>query len=53
VVDADGRFVYMRGPQLANNSPLNQYTLMPVRMRGFFGDREMTTVRALPGWLWC
>lgn len=43
VVDGDGKFVYMRGPMRANNAPLNQYTLMPTRMRGFFGQEEMET----------
>ena len=38
VVDSEGRYIYMRGPARANNSPLYQYTLMPTRMRGFFGQ---------------
>jgi hypothetical protein len=41
IVDSEGKFIYMRGPKLANNSPLYQYTLMPTRMRGFMGQEEM------------
>ncbi len=31
----DGRYVYMRGP--VKDTPIYEYTLMPTRMRGFFG----------------
>jgi hypothetical protein len=31
----DGRYVYMRGPAAPENTPLNNYTLMPTAMRGF------------------
>lgn len=41
IVDSEGKYIYMRGPKLANNSPLYQYTLMPTRMRGFMGQEEM------------
>lgn len=30
----DGRYVYMRAPAEAGNSPLHEYTLMPTLMRG-------------------
>lgn len=32
----DGRYVYMRAPQNADNKPLYQYTLMPTHMRAMF-----------------
>jgi arylsulfatase A-like enzyme len=35
----DGRYVYMRAP--ATDRPLFEYTLMPTRMRGFFGLDEL------------
>jgi hypothetical protein len=40
---SDGRYVYMRAPVTPGNTPLNQYTLMPVNMRGFFSDSEIRT----------
>lgn len=43
----DGRYVYMRGPQSQNNSPLNEYTLMPTRMRRRFNPDELKVVREL------
>ncbi len=37
----DGRYVYMRGPVNADNTPLSNYTLMCTHMRGFFGEDEL------------
>lgn len=37
----DGRYVYMRGPKDGRNSPLDEYTLMPTRMRGRFTVEEL------------
>lgn len=37
----DGRYVYMRGPVSADNSPLNEYTLMPAHMRAAFSEEEL------------
>ncbi len=37
----DGRYVYMRGPKDSSNSPLDEYTLMPTRMRGRFAVEEL------------
>ncbi len=40
----DGRYVYMRAP-VAENRPLNQYTLMPCHMRHTFGVHELQDIR--------
>jgi arylsulfatase A-like enzyme len=41
----DGRYVYMRGgPDVARNSPLNEYTLIPTHMRQRFGVEELRAV---------
>ena len=37
----DGRHVYMRGPTKPANDPLNEYTLMPTRMRHTFTPNEL------------
>jgi arylsulfatase A-like enzyme len=37
----DGRYVYMRGPANEENTPLNEYTLMPAHMRQAFGVDEL------------
>ncbi len=46
----DGRHVYMRGPDLTK--PINQYTLMPTHMRGFFdlGELRQATLDASFAW---
>ncbi len=36
----DGRYMYQRSPALPENQPLNEYTLMPTRMREMFLPRE-------------
>ncbi|MGQ3663785.1 sulfatase [Citrobacter braakii] len=37
----DGQYVYMRGSQTPENMPLNEYTLMPARMRRLFNADEL------------
>lgn len=37
----DGRYVYMRAPERADNTPLNNYTLMPTHMRNRFSMEEL------------
>ena len=37
----DGQYVYMRGHVTKDNSPLNDYTLMPTHMRSLFATREL------------
>ncbi|WP_431873638.1 sulfatase [Amycolatopsis sacchari] len=38
----DGRFVYMRAAVSEDNGPLEEYTLMPTRMRARFLPRELS-----------
>jgi arylsulfatase A-like enzyme len=40
----DGRYVYMRAPANAENTPLFEYTLMPTHMRGWFSIAELHDV---------
>lgn len=37
----DGRYVYMRAHTTEDNTPLNDYTLMPTHMRSLFSPREL------------
>lgn len=37
----DGRYVYMRAPVTPDNTPLNEYTLMPTHMRESFTPDEL------------
>ena len=37
----DGQYVYMRGHITQDNTPLNDYTLMPTHMRSPFAPREL------------
>ncbi|RKT35688.1 arylsulfatase A-like enzyme [Microbacterium sp. AG1240] len=39
----DGRFVYMRAAEDASNRPLEEYTLMPTRMRARFSVDELAS----------
>lgn len=41
----DGRYVYMRGPASADNTPLYDYTLMPTHMREMFRVEELQDIR--------
>ncbi|ECJ2452081.1 sulfatase [Salmonella enterica] len=45
----DGRYVYMRGSQTPENTPLNEYTLMPTRMRRLFNADELRDATLHPG----
>ncbi|MGW0246268.1 sulfatase [Nocardia goodfellowii] len=38
----DGRYVYMRAPVTPENSPLQEFTLMPTHMRGRFTPDELS-----------
>ncbi|MEU9158289.1 sulfatase [Streptomyces sp. NPDC048417] len=38
----DGRYVYMRAPVSADNTPLYEHTLMPTHMRGRFTPEELS-----------
>lgn len=38
----DGRYVYMRGPAREDNTPLDEYTLMPTHMKHPFKPFELT-----------
>lgn len=40
----DGRYVYMRAPVTANNTPLYEYTLMPTHMRSMFSTDELQNI---------
>jgi arylsulfatase A-like enzyme len=37
----DGKYVYMRGASTIDNSPLYEYTLMPMHMRSMFSIEEL------------
>jgi arylsulfatase A-like enzyme len=37
----DGRYTYMRAPVSPDNTPLNNYTLMPTHMRALFSPAEL------------
>ena len=41
----DGRYVYMRAPATADNTPLFEYTLMPTHMRHAFGVGELQDIQ--------
>lgn len=41
----DGRYVYMRGPVTPDNTPLYEYTLMPVHMQAMFGVDELHDIQ--------
>jgi hypothetical protein len=40
----DGRYVYMRAPTHAQNTPLYEYTLMPNHMRSRFAVEELQNI---------
>lgn len=40
----DGRYIYMRGPQNRQNTPLNEYTLMPTHMNRMFSVQELQNI---------
>jgi arylsulfatase A-like enzyme len=41
----DGRYVYMRSCEKKDNTPLNEYTLMPTHMRKIFGVDELQDIQ--------
>ncbi len=41
----DGRYVYMRAPVLPENTPLNEYTLMPTHMHHTFDVSELQDIQ--------
>jgi arylsulfatase A-like enzyme len=43
----DGRYVYMRAP-VGDNTPLNEYTLMPTHMRSLFTPEELREAEMAP-----
>ena len=45
----DGRYVYMRSCMTDENTPLNEYTLMPNHMRGPFTIEEMAKAEIIEG----
>ncbi|EGT3575645.1 sulfatase-like hydrolase/transferase [Citrobacter amalonaticus] len=45
----DGRYVYMRGSRTPENTPLYEYTLMPMRMRRMFNAAELRNATLHPG----
>ena len=44
----DGRYVYMRAPAERENTPLYEYTLMPVHMRAMFLPEELASAELAP-----
>lgn len=44
----DGRYVYMRAPVSADNSPVFNYTVMPTHMRSRFSLQELATAQLSP-----
>jgi len=44
----DGRYVYMRAPVSPDNTPLNEYTLMPTHMRTRFAPAELVDASLAP-----
>ena len=44
----DGRYVYMRAPQDRTNSPLFNYTVMPMHMRSMFSVQELQAATLAP-----
>jgi len=45
---SDGRYVYMKAPS-EDNTPLYDYTLMPMHMRNLFTVNEMKAAKVVPG----
>lgn len=44
----DGRYVYMRAVRTPQE-PIGEYTLMPTRLKGFFGRQQLQTAVLFPG----
>lgn len=45
----DGRYVYMRGPQTLENTPLFEYTLMPTHIKSRFSVTELKEAKFVKG----
>lgn len=45
----DGRYVYMRGPQTLENTPLFEYTLMPTHIKSRFSVTELKEAEFVKG----
>ncbi|MEG3014766.1 MAG: sulfatase [Cetobacterium sp.] len=45
----DGRYVYMRGPETLENSPLFEYTLMPTHIKSRFSIDELKDAEFVKG----
>lgn len=45
----DGRYVYMRGPETLENSPLFEYTLMPTHIKSRFSIEELKNAEFVKG----
>ncbi len=41
----DGKYVYMRAPDNPENEPLNEYTLMPLRIRSRFAMNDLQDIQ--------
>ena len=50
VTITDGRYVYMRSPARAENTPLYNYTLMPAHMRELFPVAELRLAELVGPW---
>ena len=42
-------YIYMRAPAVPENTPLYEYTLMPVKMRGFFSKKQLGSMELSSG----
>ncbi|MGL5621793.1 sulfatase, partial [Cetobacterium sp.] len=45
----DGRYIYMRGPETLENSPLFEYTLMPTHIKSRFSIEELKNAEFVKG----
>ncbi len=45
----DGRYVYMKAPAAEKNTPLFEYTLMPMHMRNLFSVDELKNAQSISG----
>lgn len=45
----DGRYVYMKAPVSEANTPLYEYTTMPMHMRNLFSVGELQKAESIPG----
>lgn len=45
----DGKYIYMKAPVSEKNTPLYEYTLMPMHMRNMFSPAELEKAEAVSG----